>query len=443
LSQHSHQLAQTTTGCLPCHIFIFGLYAKGLWLFHEQSKNIQPIFELKGADTLNFSKYLVFLKKTRNMENQHVQTLAIHAGEKVNKNTDVMPPIHLSTTFDRNPDGTTGEYIYTRAQNPNRLGVEQKMAALENAKTAISFSSGMAAINALFENILEPHTHVILPDDYYHGTRRLLDNFFKRWQVRYDIVDMSDVKNVEKLIAKDTRLIWLETPSNPQLKIADISAYVALAKQHNIITVCDNTFATSILQKCLDIGVDYVMYSSTKFFSGHSDILGGVILTNHEDALSSRIRDYQQSAGAVPSPFDCWLLNRSLATFPLRFSVQCSNAAAIAAFLTTQNNIEKVFYPGLASHPHHEIAKRQMKNGFGSIVSVLVKGGKEEAMQFVNKLSIFKHATSLGGVESLVEHRRSVEGDHPISPDNLIRISVGIEFADDLIADLKQALSSL
>ncbi|HRG39199.1 MAG TPA: PLP-dependent transferase, partial [Bacteroidia bacterium] len=274
-------------------------------------------------------------------------------------------------------------------------------------------------------------------------TRRLLDNFFKRWNVSYDLADMSAINNIEKLIRPQTKLIWIETPSNPQLKITDIHATVTLAKKNNIITVCDNTFATPLLQKNLDMGVDYVMYSSTKYFSGHSDILGGVVMTNHTNDLSNRIRDYQQTAGAVPAPFDCWLMNRSLATFPLRFSLQCSNAAAIATFLSSHTKIEKVFYPGLSTHQNHDIAKRQMKSGFGSIVSILVKGGKSEAMKFAGQLSIFKHATSLGGVESLVEHRRSVEGDHPISPDNLIRIAVGIEYVDDLIADLNQALTSL
>jgi cystathionine gamma-synthase len=377
------------------------------------------------------------------MKKLHIQTLAIHGAENKENFTDVIPPIHLSTTFSRNADGTTGEYIYTRANNPNRLAVEQKLAALEGAETAISFSSGMAASNALFENILEPGCHMILPDDCYHGTRHLLDAFFKRWNVRYDIADLSDPAKVEKLIQNDTRLIWMETPSNPQLKITDIAAVVLLAKKHHILTVSDNTFATALLQKSLNMDVDYVMYSSTKFFSGHSDILGGVIMTNHKNELSARIRDYQQTAGAVPAPFDCWLLNRSLATFPLRFSAQCTNAATIANFLVSHNKIEKVFYPGLASHHNHDVAKRQMKNGFGSVVSVLVKGEKKEALKFASKLTIFKHATSLGGVESLVEHRRSVEGEHPVSPDNLIRISVGIEYIDDLIADLDQALSAI
>lgn len=376
------------------------------------------------------------------MKKLHIQTLAIHAGENKENYKDVTPSVHLSTTFARNADGTTSEFVYTRLNNPNRLAVEQKIAALEGAKTAIAFSSGMAAIHALFENILEPNSHVIIPDDCYHGTRHLLDGFFKRWNVRYDLADFSTITAVEKLIQPATRLIWAESPSNPQLKITDIEAMVALAKKHKIVTVCDNTFATPLLQKSLEMEVDYVMHSSTKFFSGHSDILGGVILTNHDNELSNRIKDYQRTAGAVPSPFDCWLLNRSLATFPIRFSLQCANASAIATFLNSHTNIEKVFYPGLPSHPNHDIAKRQMKNGFGSVVSVLVKGGKTESMRFAGQLSIFKHATSLGGVESLVEHRRSVEGDHPVSPDNLIRISIGIEYADDLIADLDQALSA-
>jgi cystathionine gamma-synthase len=374
------------------------------------------------------------------MKKLNIQTLAVHAGESHGENTDVIQPIHLSTTFERNIDGSTGKYIYTRADNPNRLAVESKLAAIEGATTAITFSSGMAAINALFENILEPNCHIIIPDDCYHGTRQLLDKFFKRWKVRFDLADMSNIVNIEKLIQVDTKLIWIETPSNPQLKITDIVAVVSLAKKRNITTVCDNTFATPMLQKNLEMYVDYVMYSTTKFFSGHSDILGGVVMTNLDNEVSNNIRDYQKTAGAVPSPFDCWLLNRSLSTFTLRFNLQCANAEVIANYLMTHARIEKVFYPGLASHHNHDIAKRQMKNGFGSIVSILVKGGKPEAMHFANRLSIFKHATSLGGVESLVEHRRSVEGDQPISPDNLIRISVGIEFVDDLIADIDQAL---
>jgi cystathionine gamma-synthase len=373
--------------------------------------------------------------------NKHIQTLAIHASES-NKSglSDVIQPIHLSTTFERQKNGSHNEYNYTRIDNPNRVAVEKKIAAIEGASTAIAFSSGLAAINALFENILEPDCHVIIPDDCYHGTKVLIATFFKRWKVSFDAVDMTDNQNIEDVIKSNTRLIWIETPSNPQLKIADIEAIVTLAQKNNIFTACDNTFASPLLQKPLEMGVDFVMHSSTKFFSGHSDILGGVVVTNHHNQLSNAIRDYQRTAGAVPSPFDCWLLNRSLATYPLRFTMQCSNAFAIATYLESHPKIETVFYPGLVSHHNHDIAKKQMTNGFGSIVSVLIRGSAQDAMAFASKLSIFKHATSLGGVESLIEHRRSAEGNNPVSPDNLLRISVGIEYVDDLIDDLKEAL---
>ena len=373
---------------------------------------------------------------------QHIETIAVHGPHSdAASGSDIIQPIHLSTTFERKADGTLNNHVYTRISNPNRLTVENKIAALEEATTAIAFASGLAAVNALFENILEPGSHIIIPDDCYHGTRYLMDKFFKRWQVSFSETDMTVVENIAKLIKPNTKLIWMETPSNPQLKIADIKAIVALAAEHHITTACDNTFATPILQKPLQMGVDYVMHSSTKFFSGHSDILGGVICTNHSNETATNLREYQAVAGAVPSPFDCWLLNRSLATFPLRLDAQCKSAAAIAAFLDQHPNIEKVFYPGLPSHPNHAIASQQMTNGFGSIISVLVKGGLQQTLDVAGRLSIFKHATSLGGVESLVEHRRSAEGKHPISPENLLRISIGIENVQDLINDLDDALS--
>lgn len=372
----------------------------------------------------------------------HIETIAVHGMQNSMENLhDVIQPIHLSTTYERKKDGTHNEYNYTRGGNPNRDAVERKIAALEYAVEAVTFSSGLAAVNAIFENILEPGSHIIMPDDCYHGTKSLLDKFFKRRNITADECDMTNVNNIEKLITQDTKLIWIETPSNPQLKIADIIAIVSLAKGHNLYTACDNTFATPILQKPLQMGVDFVMHSSTKFFSGHSDILGGVVCTNHDNAISRSIRDYQITAGAVPSPFDCWLLNRSLATFPLRFARQCGSAYEIASFLEKHPAVERVFYPGLPSHNNHAIAKGQMAGGFGSIISILVKGGEQAALNFAGSLNIFKHATSLGGVESLVEHRRSAEGEHPVSPENLIRISIGIENINDLREDLEQALS--
>jgi cystathionine gamma-synthase len=372
----------------------------------------------------------------------HPQTLAVHAGNDIFAgSSDVTPPLHFATTFERNAAGENGVFSYTRLNNPNRLAVEAKLAALEGARTAMCFGSGMAAVNALFENLLQPGAHVILPDDGYHGTRSLANTFFSRWQVRFTEVDMTGVANVKNAVTPDTRLIWLETPSNPQLKIADIAAIATIAKERNIVTACDNTFATPLLQKPLAMGVDYVMHSSTKFFSGHSDILGGAVLTNHDDEASRRMRQYQTTAGAVPAPFDCWLLHRSLATFPLRFARQCENALALAQYLQQHASIEKVFYPGLPTHTNHALALAQMRGGFGGVLSILVKGGREAAFAFASKLQIFKHATSLGGVESLVEHRRSAEGNHPVSADNLLRISVGIEHVDDLIRDMEQALA--
>ena len=376
------------------------------------------------------------------IKKQHIETIAVHGlHDSTEKMHDVIQPIHLSTTYERSKDGTHTEYNYTRGGNPNRNTAEKKIAALENAATAIAFSSGLAAVNAIFENTLLPGSHIIIPDDCYHGTRSLLDKFFTTRNIAFDEADMTHISNIEKLIRKETKLIWIETPSNPQLKIADIKAIVALAKNHGIITACDNTFATPILQKPLEMGVDFVMHSSTKFFSGHSDLLGGVVCTNHNTEISNKIRDYQTLAGAVPSPFDCWLLNRSLATFPLRFAAQCSNAFTIAKSLENHAGVEKIFYPGLSSHPNHLLAQKQMTNGYGSIISILVKGEEQDALDFAGKLNIFKHATSLGGVESLAEHRRSAEGNHPLSPENLIRLSIGIENAEDLMDDLDQALT--
>ena len=371
----------------------------------------------------------------------HIQTIAVHAGyNSESREGDIMQPIHLSTTFERKPGGEINEFIYTRSSNPNREAVEKKIAAIEGGTEAFAFSSGMAAINALFENILQPGSHIIIPDDCYHGTRNLVEKFFSRWQVNFSEVNMTDTNNVAAEINADTKLIWMETPSNPQLKISDIGAMIALGKKHKITVACDNTFATSLLQKPLDMGADFVMHSSTKFFSGHSDVLGGVVVIKEKSEISERLREYQQIAGAVPSPFDCWLLNRSLSTFPIRIPLQCSNAMALAQHLSVHPKIEKVFYPGLPTHTNHAIAAKQMLGGFGSILSVLVKGDKEDAMRFAGRLKIFKHATSLGGVESLVEHRRTAEGAHPISPDNLLRVSVGIEYIDDLVNDLMQAL---
>lgn len=366
----------------------------------------------------------------------HLQTQAIHTGYK--PDPDIAQAVHLSTTFERRDHELGGEY--TRTGNPNRSSLESKLAMLEGGKEAIAFASGMAAINALFEAALSSGDHLIYPDDCYHGTRALLKNFFQSRNIQADEVDMTAADNLIKAIKPNTKLIWIESPSNPRLKITDLEAVAKLAKKHRIVTACDSTFATPLFQRPLELGIDFVMHSSTKFFSGHSDVLGGAVIAKEQDEVYDKIRLYQGVAGAVPSPFDCWLLNRSLATFALRVPVQSANARELAGLLEKHPKIEKVFYPGLATHENHDVARRQMKNGFGSVLSVLVKGGKAEALKMVSRLQIVHHATSLGGVETLIEHRRTAEGTMQISPDNLLRISVGIEHADDLIRDFKQAL---
>jgi cystathionine gamma-synthase len=367
----------------------------------------------------------------------HQQTRAIHVGYE--PHPDIVQPIHLSTTFQRDlPEKVGG---YTRSGNPNRDTLEKRLAILEQGSEAVAFSSGMAAINAILEVTLKSGDHVIFPDDCYHGTRALLKNIFIKQGIAVTEVDMTEIGNVASAIQSTTRLIWMESPSNPQLKVTDIEALANLAKKKNILTACDSTFATPLFQHPLQLGVDIVMHSTTKFLGGHSDILGGVVITRIAGELPSLLRLYQNTAGAVPSPFDCWLLNRSLATFTLRVTKQSGNAMEIASFLSTHPAIEKVYYPGLSTHLNHEVAKRQMLGGFGGVLSILVKGGREEAIAFIGRLQLVRHATSLGGVESLIEHRRSAEGKMPVSPDNLLRISAGIEHHEDLIRDLASALS--
>lgn len=374
--------------------------------------------------------------KTDFLSECHQQTRVIHTGYE--PDTDIVQPIHLSTTFQREVPEKVGGY--TRSGNPNRDILEKKLAMLEQGHEAVAFSSGMAAINAVLEVTLKAGDHVIFPDDCYHGTRALLKNIFSKKNIAVTEVDMTETGNVASAILPATRLIWMESPSNPQLKVTDIEALATLAKKRNILTACDSTFATPLFQHPLQLGVDLVMHSTTKFLGGHSDILGGVVITRHAGDLASLLRLYQNTAGAVPSPFDCWLLNRSLSTFVLRVTKQADNAMEVSSFLSRHPAIEKVYYPGLPTHLNHEVAKRQMRGGFGGVLSILVKGEQQDAIAFIKRLQIVMHATSLGGVESLIEHRRSAEGKMPVSPDNLLRISVGIEHPEDLIRDFTSAL---
>ncbi|WP_064197465.1 MULTISPECIES: PLP-dependent aspartate aminotransferase family protein [Emticicia] len=375
-----------------------------------------------------------------------IETLAIHAGNHGDPTTGaVVPPLVLSTTFERAEDGSIveGRDIYTRASNPNRRALEEKLAALEGGSEAIAFASGQAATMSIFHT-LGAGSHVILPDDIYYNTRVIIEGLYANFGLTCTAVDMTDLGAIKKAIKKNTKLIWIETPSNPSLKITDIQAVVKIAKSKNIMVGCDNTWATPFFTRPFDFGVDVVMHSTTKYFGGHSDILGGCVIlppNASSSELATKIRTFQSVGGGVPSPFDCWLLNRSLSTYAIRMPIHAQNAMKLAAFLEAQPQIEKVNYPGLKSNEYHKVAKKQMLGGFGGMMSILVKGGQKESMALASKLKIFKHATSLGGVESLIEHRFSVEGIHSTSPENLLRISVGIENIDDLIADFKQALA--
>ncbi len=371
------------------------------------------------------------------------ETNAVHAGHLNDQSAgSVMNPIYLSTTFERDDAGMVAPkgYTYSRIANPNRSGLEKKLAVLEAGAEAMAFSSGMAATMAVCHALLGPNTHVIISDDCYHGVAHLIKKMYARWGITYSEVDMTFPANVEKAITANTKLILMETPSNPLLKIADIEAICAIAKRKKVAVACDNTWATPCIIQPLTLGADYVIHSSTKYFGGHSDVIGGCVIVKEINAISQSLREYQTIGGVVPSPFDCWLLDRSIATLPLRIAAQAKSASAIANYLNTHPKIERVYYPELVTHVNHTVAKKQMKGMYGGMLSVLVKGGRKEAMDFANHLSVFRHATSLGGVESLIEHRLTSEGDNPKSPDNLLRLSIGIEHIDDLLNDIKKAL---
>lgn len=370
-----------------------------------------------------------------------LETLAVHAGRSVEAGTGaVTPSITLSTTFERAEDGSFPHHVYTRSGNPNRDALEAALAALEGGSAALAFASGQAAAAAVFQS-LTAGDHVLMPDDLYHGVRHLTRQVMARLGLAADFVDLSDLSRVAAALRPETRLVWIETPSNPSLKIADIAAVARLAREAGALTVVDNTWATPILQRPLALGADIVMHSTTKYIGGHSDVLGGCLVVRQDaDAgLVERLRAAQNLAGGVPSPFDCWLLLRSLPTLPYRVRAQSESAAKVAAFLASHPAIERVNYPGLTSHPGHEVAARQM-NGFGGMLSIQVRGGQAEAMGVAARVRLFIRATSLGGVESLIEHRASVEGADTPTPPNLLRLSVGLEHSDDLIADLTQAL---
>jgi cystathionine gamma-synthase len=374
------------------------------------------------------------------MQHKNIETIAVHAGNKTDPTTGaVIQPITLSTTFERDADGGYASgYQYTRGNNPNRASLEECLAALEGGESAACFASGNAAAAAVFQS-LKAGDHIIVPDDMYHGISFLLKDIFSAWNLEFTFVDMCDAAAVKAAIKANTKLIWMETPSNPLMKITDIKQIADIAKSIHAISVCDNTFATPILQSPLQLGCDLVMHATTKYLGGHSDVLGGAIVSKHNDDFFQRIKNVQKLSGAVPAPFDCFLTLRGIRTLPYRMKGHCENAMKIAQFLNAHPEVEKVYYPGLATDAGYTLASKQMKN-FGGMLSFCVKGGEAKARKVANSVKIFTQATSLGGAESLIEHRASVEGPDTKTPANLLRISVGLEHADDLIADLTEAL---
>ena len=371
-----------------------------------------------------------------------IETLAIHAGGESDRETGaVTPPIHLATTFKHGPAAERiAGYEYQREGNPTNDRLRAAIAALEGAEEALTFASGMAAATTLLES-LPAGARIVLPDDCYAGVRMLASEFLPERGVSVQRVDMADLAAVEAACASGIDLLWVETPSNPLMKLSDIAALAALAHAQNALLVCDNTFASPVLQQPLALGADIVMHSTTKYFGGHSDVLGGALAFKRGDALYQRVAHRLHITGAVMAPFNAWLTLRGCRSLPARMALHCSNARKVAEFLAAQPQVERVNYPGLATHPGHALAARQMRD-FGGMLSVQLRGRREAALAMAGALQLFTNATSLGGCESLVEHRASTEGPHTTTPQNLLRLSVGLEHVDDLIADLAQALQA-
>jgi cystathionine gamma-synthase len=367
-------------------------------------------------------------------------TLAVHAGRHVDPASGaVSSPIVLSTTFERAIDGSFPHgNIYARERTPNRTHLEAALAALDGGADAAAFASGSAATTAIFQ-ALRPADHVVCPRAVYYGTKTILQQVFGPWGLGVSIVDTTDLAAVRAAMRPETRVLWVETPSNPTLAVSDLAALADLARGAGARLVVDNTWGTPVGQRVFEHGADLAMYSTTKYHGGHSDVLSGAVVTRQADEFWARIRFIQTTSGAVAAPFDAWLVHRGLASLPVRFAAQCDSAARVAAFLSTHPRIEATHYPGLTTHPGHAIASRQMVR-FGGMLSVQVRGTAADAMAVAGRLRLFTRATSLGGVESLIEHRRSIEGPESPTPDNLLRMSIGLEDPQDLIDDLAAAL---
>jgi cystathionine gamma-synthase len=373
-------------------------------------------------------------------------TKAIHAGFRPDPSTGaVNVPIYASSTFAQDGvGGLRGGFEYARTGNPTRAALEAVLAAVEEGRFGRAFSSGMAATDCALRAVLRPGDHIVIPDDAYGGTFRLIDKVFREWGVHHTPVHLSDLEAVRAAITADTRMIWVETPTNPLLSIADIAALSEIGHAARATVLVDNTFASPALQQPLTLGADIVLHSTTKYIGGHSDVVGGALVTNSEE-LDTKFAFLQNGAGGVPGPFDVYLTMRGLKTLELRMQRHCDNAAQVAAFLAGHPAVSQVLYPGLAGHSGHAVAARQMR-GFGGMVSVRMRGGAEAALKLCSRTEIFILAESLGGVESLIEHpgamtHASVAGSQLEVPDDLVRLSVGIEDPVDLLADLREALT--
>ncbi len=368
------------------------------------------------------------------------ETRAVHAGGEPDAATGaVAPPIHLSTTFEHGPAGETPlGFLYVRDANPTQARLERALAAIEGGETALVFGSGMAAAAAYLQ--AQPAgTHVVYPRDVYYGVRALATEFLPRWAMEATAADMSNLDEVRAAMRPSTRVVWAETPSNPLMQVCDLAGLAALAHAGGAQLAVDATFATPALQRPLELGADAVHHSTTKYLGGHSDVQGGVLVFREAGELSQRAAYVRKIVGAVASPFNSWLVLRGLRTLACRVERQSSNALAIARFLETHPSVEAVHYPGLPSHAGHAIARRQM-SAFGGMLSFRVRGGRDAAVRLASRVKVFVNATSLGGTESLIEHRASSEGPGSPTPPNLLRVSVGLEHPDDLIGDLAQAL---
>ncbi|HEY2276498.1 MAG TPA: aminotransferase class I/II-fold pyridoxal phosphate-dependent enzyme [Steroidobacteraceae bacterium] len=374
------------------------------------------------------------------MKRSGLNTLCVHAAHAPDTAVgSIAEPIYLSTTFERDADGSYPRgYRYSREGTPNRTALEGCVAALEGGVGAVAFASGLAANMAVLD-LLGAGERLVAPAEAYYGSVKQFRDVSRQRGASLELIDFRNPGAIKVAVA-GARLLWIETPTNPLLNVTDLKAATAIGHDAGALVVCDNTFATPVCQRPFSFGVDLVVHSGTKYLGGHSDVLSGVVVVREDQELLERLRAWQRTAGSPLAPFDSWLLRRSIATLGLRVRAQCHGALKVAEFLVAHPAVERVFYPGLASHPAHALAAAQMPGGFGAVLSVCIAGGADAALQTASRTRIFTRATSLGGVESLIEHRASIEGPGSRTPQNLLRLSVGIEEPEDLVEDLAQAL---